>query len=113
MSSYAYIHPVEDIYDTICISQSNGYYQVFALKALESEVFIDRSPLRIGYMEFVPGQKYPRFGSNKKTSAGFISYDGVPLVFVGTYRGHAYSRRREDHSSSSRILGASGRGRST
>ncbi len=90
MSSYSQIYHYDgEIFDLIGMSGSGGYYHVFALKSLAMEVFIDRTPLRIGYMEFIPGQSYPRFGSNKKTSAGFVSYDGVPLRFVGTYLGHA------------------------
>jgi len=80
----------DDIYDIIAPSASSGYYQIFALKSAASEVFIDKkTPLKIGDYEFIPGQKYSEFGSTKKTSAGFISYKGEPLTFVGTYKNNA------------------------
>lgn len=72
------------------------------------EALILREPLSVGYKTidftdhkgrrievpgyqhtFIPGEQYAAFGSNSRTSAGFIWYRGAPLTFEGTYDGHA------------------------
>lgn len=68
---------------------AEGYYHIYAVEQWPAEDCIDRVPLTVGYMTFVPGEWYSRFGSNKKTSAAFIQYDGVPIQFVGTYLDNA------------------------
>lgn len=66
-------------------SSAGGYYHIIAFKSLESLREIVRSEIEIGVYRFVPGEKYSKFGSGKKKSAGFIRYEGEPIVFVGTY----------------------------
>ena len=79
----------DEIFDLISPASAGGYYHVFALKNADDVRHVAVEELRVGDMLFRPGQVYSRFGSTKHTSAGFISYDGEPLTFVGTYKEHA------------------------
>ncbi len=85
----ATVYPTEGIGAIISPSSSGGYYHIYAIKKRTSERLIDRTPLTVGYMTFIPGEWYSRFGSNKKTSATFIRYDGAPIQFIGTYLDNA------------------------
>ena len=82
-------YPAKGVGTIIAPSSFCGYCQVYAIKERAYRCFINRTKLTVGYMAFIPGEWYPRFGSNKKTSAGYIYYDGEPLQFVGTYRDNA------------------------
>jgi hypothetical protein len=86
---YATHYEYDDIYDILSPVSSGGVYHVFALKARSYRSFISRRPLEIGSAKFEPGEAYSRFGSDKKTSAGFVWYDGGPLTFTGTYKNNA------------------------
>jgi hypothetical protein len=47
---------------------------------------IEKTKINVGIFTFIPGEKYSRFGSSKKTSAGWIFYKGEALQYVGRYK---------------------------
>jgi hypothetical protein len=89
----ATIYPVDERCSIIAPDSSRGYYQILAFKVEDWADLIDRRVLEIGEYRFVPGEQYSKFGKTKKTSAGFISYDGEPLTFVGVFEEHALFTR--------------------
>lgn len=52
------------------------------------EMFIKRESVVVGDYKFTPGNTYSKFGNHKKTSSGFIWYDGEPIEFIGHYDGY-------------------------
>lgn len=75
---------IEGEYDTIALG-SLGCIEIFAPKIQNFQDRIKREPLDMTSIVFIPGEKYSRFGSNRKTSSGFVWWDGEPLTFHGTY----------------------------
>ncbi len=85
----AQVFRIDDRHDRIAPCSANGIYEILGMRRRDDVDAIDRSVLEIGAYTFKPGLPYRRFGSNKKTAAGFICYDGEPIIFVGTWNGHA------------------------
>ena len=74
-----------DTHVNIVPKDAYGCIHVVAFKKREYANRIVRKPLTIGAYTFEPGKSYSKFGSDRKTSAGFIRYEGESLEFVGTY----------------------------
>lgn len=85
----AVMYEVDAVHDRILPREAAGHYEVLAFKDLREVTRIRRERLVIGAHVFEPGQEYERFGSTRKTSAGYIHYDGEPLTFIGTWRDYA------------------------
>lgn len=80
---------VDERHDRIAPVSACGIYEFLGVRRREDVASIDRTVLEIGAYVFKPGLPYRRFGSNKKTAAGFVCYDGEPVLFVGTWNGYA------------------------
>lgn len=76
---------IEGEYDRIAIGATGGVVHIFAACMEDFSDHIDRVPLDMGSVVFVPGESYSRFGSDRKTSSGYVWWDGEPLTFQGTY----------------------------
>lgn len=70
-----------DTYDHGAITQE------WNLLLFKKHTFIIRRSVQVGKTTFTPGTKYGTIGSPKKTSAGFVYYQGEPLKYVGVYDG--------------------------
>lgn len=80
---------VDDAADRIAPFNAHGTYEILAIRERGEMARIEHRELRVGVYHFVPGEAYERFGSNRRTSAGFVWYDGEPIEFVGTWRNFA------------------------
>lgn len=66
-------------------------YEEYNLLLFKEDIdaFIQAEQVVIGDYEFIPGEKYYKFGTQKKTSAGFTWFDSPdPIVFHGHYDGY-------------------------
>lgn len=86
--------PIDDLHGRILPRAAGGIYEFLGFRRREDLAEIDRSDFEIGAYRFVVGNSYDRFGSNRHNSASFVRYDGEPLIFAGTWSGHALFSRQ-------------------
>ena len=84
----AAIYRGDDDFDLVAPTV-DGVYHVLAFKREDVAMKIVKARLIIGGHAFVPGEWYDSIGTGKKTSAGFTTYRGEPLRFIGVYKDNA------------------------
>lgn len=84
-----YLIEESSLYDLLVPEETNERFHLIGFKAIEYDSLIQRYTLRIGNQKFVPNESYRRFGDPINLTKGLICYEGLPLVFYGTYRDNA------------------------
>lgn len=62
-------------------------YNILAFKKNVLD-FIQKSEIKVGDWNFIPGNAYKKIGIRRKTSSGYVYYDGEPLIYCGYYDGY-------------------------